>query len=96
MLMQHTPLRQFRQVERRNNSNFGTVEDAEKKVGIQAGICYSMAGLQQGAYFQTGLFRKGCRLGEGVVMGTGRMRKKGNPVFLLEVSCCWRDAVGKD
>jgi hypothetical protein len=50
-------------------SDFGTVRMLEKKVGIQMGFLTRIAGCKGRVYFQTGLFRRGWRLGAGLAMG---------------------------
>jgi len=69
---------------------------SKKEAGIQAGLVTPRQGETRGVYFQTGLFRSVCSFIEDLALGIGRMRKKDLPFILLGVSCCWRDAGGKD
>jgi hypothetical protein len=47
------------------------------------------------AYFQTDLFPRGYPSEKTRRWGAGGW-VKGDIFFLLGISCCWRDAVGKD
>ena len=56
----------------------------EKKVETQADLLLD-GWVQRRVYFQTGLFRRGCGLSEGLAVGSGRMQEKGAIQFLSAV-----------
>ena len=69
---------------------------AEKKSRSRRDLLLDGGVQREGSNFRQVFSVRGWGLSEGLAMGSGRMQKKGNPVCLLGVSCCWRDAVGKD
>ena len=58
-------------------SDFGTMEDIRKEVVLEVGFSARLRSVAERAYFQTGLFPRGCRLMEDLELGSGQMWEKG-------------------
>ena len=56
---------------------------------LEVGFSARLRSVAERAYFQTGLFPRGCRLMEDLELGSGQMWEKGSSeCFLLGVSYC--------